>query len=108
MSEMLALMTELSETAQNNKGSCDQLGKAMHDKLDALMPRMMQVKAASARLEKKWAGKTMDERREIMSRMPQIEKMAEVSETTRTILGDCADNAEVARFEQRLVTLIGP
>lgn len=107
MAEMLDLMTELSKTAVANKGDCDKLGKAMHKRLDELMPRLEQAKAASQRLEKKWAGKSMDERMAIMSRMPQIKKMAEVGETTSTILATCDKHAEVQRFKKRLEKVIG-
>jgi hypothetical protein len=107
MDEMLALMTELGKTAEANKADCATLGKAMHAKMDALAARFEQAKLASQTLEKKWAGKSTEERMELMSKMPQLEAMAKVGETTSTILEGCSDDAEVARFVARLEKLIG-
>lgn len=107
MDEMLALMTELSKTAEANKADCTKLGKAMHKKMDELGPRLKQARIASKKLEKKWAGKSMEERMEIMSKMPQIEKMAKVGTISSTILDKCSDNAEVKSFKQRLKKVIG-
>ena len=107
MEEMLSLMTDLSKTAEANRADCAGLGKAMHDKMDELAPRLEQARLASIRIEKKWAGKSMEERMDIMSKMPQIEAMAKVGETTSAILDKCSDDAEVTRFVERLEKLVG-
>lgn len=105
--EVVLLMTELKDAAVANKSSCDKLAKAMHARLDALTPRLMRAKAASTKLEKKWANKDMEERTKIISRMPQFKKIAAVSDTTNQILDKCRSTPEVARFETRLMKLVG-